>query len=101
MVRRPAPGCFPGHTNTAIPQARQVHRINKADTLSPEGCSQASLADGGRNHQSRPLIALQAVAPPAEFKVRVRAAGGRRMPQPLTAMIMKSSWKEMLIVYVK
>ena len=37
VVRRPAPGCFPGHTNTAIPQARQVHRINKADTLSLGG----------------------------------------------------------------
>lgn len=31
----------------------------------------------------------------------MQAAGGGRMPQPLTAVIMKSSWKEMLIVYVK
>lgn len=37
VAGRPAPGCFPGHRDTAIPQARQVHRINKADTLS-QGC---------------------------------------------------------------
>lgn len=97
VAGRPALGCFSGRIDTVVFRPDRYTGLIRP-MRSPGGMR---LHWPRRvNHPSPPLIAPHAAAPAAEFKARFQVPG-RKMPQPLTTVITKSWWREMLIANAK